>query len=212
MKLHWSPRSPYVRKVMIAAHEVGVVDKMTLQRTVVSMTAPNEALFKDNPLGKIPTLVLADGTSLYDSLVICEYLESVGHNDHRLFPTQGAKRWAALQLHALADGALDILILWRNELLRAEASRSSAILGGFEKKIAAALAQLQNQLAGESEDFNIGHLTATCCLAYLDFRFSDLAWRGKAPLLAAWYERIRRRPSVIATEIVDDTPAQSKSA
>ena len=78
VKLHWSPRSPFVRKVMIAAHELGVADRLETVRTVVAMSEPNLELLADNPLGKIPTLVLDDGTALYDSLTICEYLDSLG--------------------------------------------------------------------------------------------------------------------------------------
>lgn len=73
MQLHWSPRSPYVRKVMIAAHEMGLADRLECVRTVVGGTAPHLALMRDNPLGKIPTLVLPDGTAIYDLPVIIEY-------------------------------------------------------------------------------------------------------------------------------------------
>src|SRR5215471_6751350 len=72
-KLHWSPRSPYVRKVMVAAHETGVVKRLECVRTVAAMTTPHQELMRDNPLSKIPTLVLDDGSPLYDSVVICEY-------------------------------------------------------------------------------------------------------------------------------------------
>jgi glutathione S-transferase len=80
MKLHWSPRSPFVRKVMIAAHETGQLEQLSCTRTVVAMTQPNADLLPDNPLSKIPTLVLEDGSPLYDSLVICEYLDSLNQN------------------------------------------------------------------------------------------------------------------------------------
>ena len=77
MKLHWSPRSPFVRKVMIAAHELGLADRIDTVRTVVRMGRPNEALLPDNPLSKIPTLVLDDGRTLFDSLTIIEYLDHI---------------------------------------------------------------------------------------------------------------------------------------
>src|SRR6516165_7432240 len=96
MKLHWSPRSPFVRKVMIAAHETGLVDLWTCVRTVVAMTAPNAALLPDNPLSKIPTLVLDDGSALYDSGVICEYLDALDGKP-QLFPAEGAARLIALR-------------------------------------------------------------------------------------------------------------------
>ena len=94
MKLHWSPRSPFVRKVMIAAHETGLVDRLTCVRTVVAMTAPNATLLPDNPLSKIPTLVLDDGSTLYDSGVICEYLDTL-HDGPKLFPADSKACWTA---------------------------------------------------------------------------------------------------------------------
>jgi glutathione S-transferase len=203
MKLHWSPRSPYVRKVMIVAHETGLVNGIALQRSVASMTIPNDTLMQDNPLGKIPTLLLADGTALYDSLVICEYLDSL-HSGEKLFPTSPAARWAALRLHALSDGALDALILWRNETLRPEATRSALLLVSFRKKIEATLSALDRDASTFGNEFTIGHVATVCCAAYLDFRFADLEWRARAPQLAAWYEGALRRPSVEATRIVND--------
>src|SRR5262249_42081889 len=114
MKLHWSPRSPFVRKVMIAAHELGLVDRLTCVRTVVATTRPHLALMEENPLSKLPTLVLEDGTILYDSPVICEYLDSL-HDGAKLFPTDFTARLTALRRQALGDGMLDYLLLWRNE-------------------------------------------------------------------------------------------------
>src|SRR6516164_1899259 len=103
MKLHWSPRSPFVRKVMIVAHEAGLVDRLTLVRTVAASTKPHPELMRDNPLSKIPTLVLDDGTALYDSPVICEYLDRMD-GDPKLFPQHGRARIVALRRQALGDG------------------------------------------------------------------------------------------------------------
>ena len=110
MLLHWSPRSPFVRKVMIAAHELGVVDQLTLRRTVAAMTAPNVDLLPDNPLSKIPTLVLADGSVVIDSGVICEYLDWIAGGG-LIIPASGPERFRELSRHALANGLLDVLIL-----------------------------------------------------------------------------------------------------
>ena len=118
MKLHWSPRSPFVRKVMVAAHETGLVERLSLVRTVVAMTTTNKELQPDNPLSKLPTLVLDDGTPLYDSVVICEYLDTL-HDGPKLFPSDAKAKWTALRRHALGDGLLELLILWRNERERA---------------------------------------------------------------------------------------------
>jgi glutathione S-transferase len=209
MKLHWSPRSPYVRKVMIVAHETGVVGRLRLHRSVASMTEPNEELMHDNPLSKIPTLVLDDGTALYDSVVICEYLDSL-HGGGRLFPAAPDERWHALRLHALADGVLDLLILWRNELMRPLEMRSAKLLAAFSRKLEAALAALAREIDGNGA-FTIGHVAAICALGYLDFRFADIAWRNAHPGLAAWYEAQSQRASVMATHASDDSTPQAKT-
>ncbi len=96
MKLHWSPRSPFVRKVMVVVHELGLADRITCVRTVAASTKPHAELMQDNPLSKIPTLVLDDGTVIYDSPVICEYLDSLDGTP-KLHPSraQGAARGAA---------------------------------------------------------------------------------------------------------------------
>src|SRR5258705_12288557 len=121
MKLHWSPRSPFVRKVMITAHELGLVDRISCVRTVAAATKPHAELMKDNPLSKIPTLVLDDGTVIFDSPVICEYLDRL-HDKPKLFPASFPERMTALRRQALGDGFLDFLLLWRNEQERAHAS------------------------------------------------------------------------------------------
>src|SRR5580704_18659729 len=123
MKLHWSPRSPFVRKVMVVAHECGVADHLTRVRTVAATAKPHPDLMKDNPLSKIPTLVLDDGTVLYDSPVICEYLDSL-HDGPKLFPSDAGARMTALRRQALGDGFLDFLLLWRNERERAQPSEA----------------------------------------------------------------------------------------
>ena len=104
IKLHWSPKSPFVRKVMIAAHELGLTDRIERVRTVTTMLRPNPDLLPDNPLSKIPTLVLPDGSPLYDSLTICEYFDHLAGGG-RLFPLPGAERWQALLWHSLGDGS-----------------------------------------------------------------------------------------------------------
>src|SRR6476620_321709 len=96
MLLHWSPRSPFVRKVMIAAHELGLADRIETVRTVVAASQPNIELMKQNPQSRLPTLVLADGTVIYDSPVICEYFDSL-HNRPKLFPAAIAERLTALR-------------------------------------------------------------------------------------------------------------------
>ena len=150
MKLHWSPRSPFVRKVMIVAHELDLTGRIETVRTVVAMVRPNPDLLSDNPLSKIPTLVLDDGRVLIDSLVICEYLDALAGGG-RLFPAQGDARWDALARHALANGLLDILILWRNERDKPEARRTPEWLAAFSLKTEGALDRLQALVSADPD-------------------------------------------------------------
>jgi len=201
VKLHWSPRSPFVRKVMIFAHETGLIERLTCVRTVVAFDAPNTALMPDNPLSKIPTLVRDDGSPLYDSAVICEYLDTL-HDRPKLFPSAGDARWTALRRQALADGFLDFLLLWRQE--RARAQPSEVLLGAFAAKYKSTMAALEQETADlGATPLGIGHIAIGCSLSYLDFRFADLSWRDGHPQAAAWHASFAQRPSVKATQAVE---------
>ncbi len=203
MILHWSPRSPYVRKVMIAAHEMGLADRLRTVRTVVGGTTPHSALMTRNPLGKIPTLELADGTVLYDSPVICEYLDTL-HGGARLFPA-GSERFTALRRLALGDGMLDIAIGWVLERLRPAERRSEPHIALWRAKLLACVDALEHEAeALEAAPFGIGHIAIGVALGYLDFRFEELAWRDGNPRLAAWQTGFDARPSVRSNLPVDD--------
>lgn len=200
MKLHWSPKSPFVRKVMVCAHELGVTEKLILVRSVAAMQKPNPQIMADNPLSKIPTLVLHDGRVLYDSVVICEYLDDLAGGS--LFPRVGNARWQSLQWHALGNGLLDALILWRNE--REREVPLQALLDAFALKTEAALVVLERDAdALGTAPLNIGGVAIGCALGYADYRFSTLQWRDRAPKLAAWFQTLSRRPSFVSTEAVD---------
>lgn len=200
MKLHWSPKSPYVRKVMVCAHELGLVERLELERSVAAMLKPNPRLMQDNPLSKIPTLVLGDGRTLFDSVVICEYLNELA--DGPLFPRRGADKWHALRWHALGDGLLDALILWRNE--RERDVPLQPLIDAFELKTRASLAVLDAEAAElAAAPFTIGHVAIACALGYLDYRFDAWSWRSRAPRLAAWAAEVAARPSLQHTEPID---------
>ena len=200
MMLHWSPRSPFVRKVMIAAHELGLAGRLKLRRTVVEMARPNPELMPDNPLSRIPTLVLDNGTVLYDSVVICEFLDTL-HDGPKLFPSESPARWTALRRHALGDGMLEVMILWRNERERPEAARSERHMAAFQTKVDKALDLLERETDDlASITLDIGDIAIASALSYLDFRFADHDWRTPRPRLAAWYAAISARPSMRATE------------
>ncbi|WP_197910130.1 glutathione S-transferase family protein [Variovorax sp. PBL-E5] len=200
MKLHWSPKSPYVRKVMICAHELGISDELELVRSVAAMRKPNTAIMAHNPLSKIPTLVREDGSVLFDSVVICEYLNERAGGV--LFPSQGEDRWHALRWHAFGDGLLDALILWRNE--REREAPLQVLLEAFDLKTRASLEMLDAEAqALRAAPFSIGHVTLGCALGYLDYRFDALGWRAIAPALSTWFETLRARPSFAATEPIE---------
>lgn len=200
LTLHWSPKSPYVRKVMVCAHELGLVDRLTLVRSVAAMLNPNPAIMAVNPLSKIPTLVREDGSTLFDSVVICEYLNELARGP--LFPTRGEARWQALRWHAFGDGLLDALILWRNE--RERAVPLQQLLDAFELKVRASLHALEAEAdALQAAPLSIGTLTLGCALGYIDYRFASLGWRTIAPRLARWHAQLAQRPSMRATEPVD---------
>jgi glutathione S-transferase len=203
MKLHWSPRSPFVRKVMIAAHERGLVDRIVCVRTVAAMTKPHAELMHDNPLSKIPTLVLDDGRVLYDSPVICEYLDGVG-DAPKLFPAEPAARFEALRRQALGDGFLDMLVTLRNE--RERAHPSDVHMTSTAVRTAAVLQSLEREAeALGAAPFGVGHIAIGCALSYLDFRFAEDNWRKDHPRIARWHATFTARPSVQATEPVDDS-------
>ena len=203
MKLHWSPRSPFVRKVMVVVHELGLADRVTCVRTVAASTKPHAGLMQDNPLSKIPTLVLDDGAVIYDSPVICDYLDSLD-GAPKLHPAEPKARLAALRRQALGDGFLDMLVLLRDERMRvnpSDAHKSSA---------AARKAAVLNSLDHEAEaiaatPFGIGHIAIGCALSYLDFRYADDNWRKGHDRIADWHEVFAARASVRATHPVDDS-------
>ena len=204
MKLHWSPRSPFVRKVMVFAHETGLAGRIELARTQAAATQPNRDLMRINPLGKIPTLIADDGAVLFDSTVICEYLDSL-HAGPKLFPREPAQRWRALRWHSLGDNMLDNLVPWRNERLRPGPQQSPETLAAYDLKMRAAVSLLDAEAAmlGEAP-VSIGHVAVGVALGYIDFRFPDLRWRDGHDRVAAWYEAWARRPSMRETMPVDD--------
>jgi glutathione S-transferase len=196
MKLRYNQGSPFVRKVMVCAHELGLANKIELLDTTVSPVTTNAVLAGENPLMKVPALVMEDGEVLFDSPVICEYLDSLAGGG-RLFPA-GKARWTALRQQALGDGILDALILCRYEIAaRPEEKRFSGWTDGQMKKAHQGLAALENEdLSGRT----IGTITAGCALGYLDFRFPNDGWRQRHPKLADWYESVETLPSMQATK------------
>ena len=196
MKLFWAPTSPYVRKVMVVAHEAGVADRLekvgTTPATVVEDVAPA------NPLAQIPSLEISPGEWLYDSLAIAEYLDDLGGGG--LFPPPGPDRWAALRRHALGQGVIDLGNQELNMGRLPEGERSPTL----SAKRQAALVRALDALDAEAPTLavgrpTIGEVAIGCALLYIDFRFPDQAWRPGRAALAAWADEIAARPSFHAT-------------
>lgn len=199
MKLWYSPASPFARKVRISAIELGLADRIEPVEIAVLPSKPNVDLARENPLIKVPALKAEDGAVLYDSRVICEYLDSLAGGG-RLFPATGRSRWAALTRQALGDGVMDAGILRRYELvLRPAALRWDEWLAGQQAKIDHALDAADKDAGRWGDAFDIGHITIACALGWLDFRFGDFNWRERRPALAAWKARIDTRASVSQT-------------
>jgi glutathione S-transferase len=196
MKLYYSATSPYVRKVVVCAPELGLADRLELLPTKVVPTEPNRDYGGVAPLMKVPALVRDDGQPLFDSIVICEYLDALGGD--KLFP-RGEARWKALRLNALADGILDAAVLTRYEnFVRPENLRWSTWSEGQLLKVDQALDFLE-QNVGELRAIDIGTIAVGCALGYLDFRYADRGWPQKHPKLAAWWKNMGSRPSFANT-------------
>jgi glutathione S-transferase len=195
---------------MIVLHEKGIQDRVICVRTPVGMTkSPSPELLVDNPLAKIPTLVLDDGRKLFDSRVIAEHLDATSAGQ-KLFPLDILERERQLRLMALADGLTDILNLWRNELIRPSDMQYPDLISVFEAKTRACLKQLEAEASEIRETaFGIGHVALVCSLGYLDLRFGDTKWRPAHPALAEWYERMLSRPSVRVTEAIGDAGSKA---
>lgn len=186
---------------MIVLHETGQVGEVELVRTPVAMSEPNLTLVPDNPLIKLPTLVLDDGYALYDSRVICEYLALKAGSD--IFPGDGMARIRALRQQALGDGFMDALLLFRQERNKPQERQTQAWLDAFALKVDATLACLETGIAAEPQPpFDIGTITLACALSYMDYRFPDIDWRARAPQLAQWHRGLAERPSFAATRPV----------
>ena len=200
MKLYHSPTTPFGRKVMVHLIETGQAKDVTVIAVAGTPTSPGTMPVDQNPLGKIPALVTDEGEAIYDSRVICEYLNDLGGGT--LFPREGIDKWQALRWHAFGDGLLDAAILWRNERERLQPLQT--LIDAFDLKTRTSLRQLDDEAQALAETpFSIGHIAVACALGYLDYRFDALGWRSHAPRLAEWEADLRKRPSMQQTEPID---------
>jgi glutathione S-transferase len=198
MILRSLPHSPYVRKVRVAAHEMGLADRV--EAAEAHVFDPATPLLGENPLGKVPALVRDDGLVLYDSTVICQYLDTL-HGGARLFPPEGDALWQALRRNALGDG-LGQAATWNiRERYRPEGERSPRYQAYYERTIDRSFAALEAEAPTLGVRFGIGEISIACALSYVDLRYPDRAWRQFAPKLGDWYDTIAKRPSMAATPL-----------
>ena len=197
MKLYMSPASPFARKARVIIREL---DLGRLVEEIPVNPAASEELRRRNPLGKIPALILDDGSVLIDSPVICEYLNEMGGG--KFFPgmtiwREVSGRWRALTLQALGDGLAAAAVALIYEKRRPEGEKSQAFIDKQTAAIARSLDALER--ARFAEKITIGEIAVGCALGYLDFREVMPGWRDTRPNLSAWYEGFAKYPSMAAT-------------
>jgi glutathione S-transferase len=204
MKLRYSPTSPYVRKVVVVALETGLDSR--IQRVPTNVWASDTDIGRDNPLGKVPALTTEGGEVLYDSPVICEYLDSL-HDGAKLVPTAGGARWTALRRQALGDGILDAAVARVIEQrVRKENERSAMWIERQKTVVMRGLDAVEEEVpALRASPISIGHIVFAIACGYLDFRLATDNWRAGRPQLAKWYEEFAKRPSMTATVPKDPT-------
>lgn len=193
MKLWYSPNSPYARKCVVIAEERGLGSTMQVLTVNPMEEGP---LRKVNPLSKVPALELDDGTQLYDSTVIAEYLDSVGKSGSPVYPASGKARWIALRRLSLADGMLDLLLLRRYAATKTLDMNAGGWVKRWTDGTNAALDDMEREVAAGMPQWDIGAIGFACGLGYLDLRFASEDWRKGRPKLAAWFDEASKRPSM----------------
>ena len=194
MKLHHSPTSPYVRKVRACAITRGIAHLIELVPTNPNESRPGFVAY--NPLAKVPALVTDDGIALFDSPVICEYLDSIG-DATPMFPSHGALRWRALKQQAMGDGILDASVPRRGEMQKPQDEGRIAWIARQKAAVDRTLDALESDPPHRIVD--IGSIAVACALGYLDFRFAAQPWRDAHPKLAAWYAAFAENPGIAQT-------------
>jgi glutathione S-transferase len=194
VKLFHSPTSPYVRKVRACAITRGIDGQIELMPTNANASPPE--LLAANPLSKVPCLLTDDGVALFDSPVICEYLDTVG-DSLPMIPAQSAARWRALKQQAMGDGILDASVPRRGELQKPQDEGRAAWIARQRAAVERTLDALEADPPHRIVD--IGSIAVACALGYLDFRFANEPWRPSRPKLAAWFEAFAQNAGIAQT-------------
>lgn len=209
MKLLYQTHSPYARKVLVMVHEVGLADRLDVIHHETSPTTRNETVFRENPLGKVPVLILKDGFALFDSGVICDHLDTLHQRRHAI-PAQGRARLVSLRWQALAQGLCDAGIAVRHETVRRPAAfRYPVMRDGQIEKLTSSYDFLEREAGlqpsdADAEHVDIGQIALATALDWLAFRHLPDFETGR-PRLSAWYRRFLQRPSMQATAFAGET-------
>jgi glutathione S-transferase len=203
MKLLYQTHSPFARKALVFAHEVGIEARLEVVHEETSPTRGNQAVFAENPLGKVPVLIRPGLPAIFDSDVICAYFDGL-HDGRKLIPLDGESRWRALREQALAQGLADAGIALRWETVRRpEGLRYAPLRDGYLEKLTRAYDWLEREL-DVTAPIHVGHVALATCLSWLEFR--DLpGFRDKRPRLSAWLDEFQARPSMRATPLSGQT-------
>ncbi|MFC0386874.1 glutathione S-transferase family protein [Muricoccus vinaceus] len=202
MRLLYLASSPYARKSLVCAHELGLGQKLKVVSVETSPIRSSPEVNRVNPLGKVPVLLREGGPDLFDSVVICEYFDSLAEGA-TLFPPAGEERWRSLRRHALADGLCDAAIAIRRERNRPPALRWSDWEQAHLRKLDQAYALLEGEAVLPDEPVEIGQIALATALGWIEFRAVGNDFRRGRPRLASWYDAFRRRPSMLAAPVSD---------
>jgi glutathione S-transferase len=203
MKLLYQTHSPYARKALVFAHETGIAEHIEVVHQETSPTLRNEQVFAENPLGKVPVLLRPGLLPLFDSDVICAYLDTQ-HEGRKLIPPEGEARWQALRVQSVAQGLADagIAVRWES-VRRPEALRYPPLRDGYIEKLIASYDWAERELDVDAP-MHIGHIALATVLDWLEFR--DLpGFRENRPRLTAWFNAFAARPSMLATPLSGET-------
>lgn len=203
MKLLYQTHSPYARKALVFAHEAGLARQIEVVHHETSPTRRNEHVFAENPLGKVPVLLRPGQPSIFDSEVICAYLDTL-HSGRKLIPQEGEARWQALRLQAVAQGLADAGIQLRWETVRRPAElRYPPLRDGYTQKLMTSYDWLEREIDSDAP-VHVGHIALATCLDWLEFRELP-GFRDGRPRLSAWFDDFAKRPSMRATPLSGET-------
>ena len=199
MKLLYQTHSPYARKTLVFAHEAGLAQAIEVIHHETSPTRRNEEVYAQNPLGKVPVLIRPGQPVIFDSIVICEYLDTL-HGGRRLIPAEGEARWQALRVQAIAQGLNDAGGALRWETIRRPPElRYAPLQQGFAQKLISSYDWLEREL-DVGTPVHVGHIALATALSWLEFRELP-GFRESRPRLAQWFEEFEKRDSMRATPL-----------